>query len=397
MPGRVRINHPNVGADTGHMAQTTQDPTTHEQAVAVGMRDLDVDTFIEALAMAGGTDLHLKVGAPPRVRISGELHPLNVGDLEDGDMYRLAREAMPPELWQEFHTGATHDVAFAYESGGAGRFRVACSRQRSSIELVLRRIPALPRLDSLGLADPVVKAAGLDSGLVLVAGPARSGKTTTLAALVAAVNATRRCHVVTIEDPVEYVFADELASVSQRSIGVDTDSVVDALRFASRQDPDVVCVSAMRGADDFDAVLDALAAGLVVLASLDADGVVAAAERILGWYSDTDRPRVRALMARHLRVATAQRLVPGTSDDRVAVAAEVLVDTREVAAVLRGGDVHELSGLMSDDGAHGMQTTEQALAALVLTGAVDPAVAAAVAPRRDALVAVLEPAGITMW
>lgn len=378
------------------MAQTTQDPATQTRAGSVGMRDLDVGTFIEALAMAGGTDLHLKVGAPPRVRISGDLHPLNVGDLEDGDMYRLAREAMPSELWHTFHTGEAHDVAFAYESS-AGRFRVACSRQRGSIELVLRRIPSLPRLDTLGLADPVVRAAGLDAGLVVVAGPARSGKTTTIAALVAAVNATRRCHVVTIEDPVEYVFDDDLASVSQRSVGVDAVSVCDALRFTSRQDPDVVCVSVVRDAAEFDAILDVLAAGVLVLASLDADGVVAAFDRILGWYGEADRPRVRAGLARHLRLATAQRLVPSSSGEAVVVAAEVLVDTREVASVLRLGDVHELAELMSDDGAHGMQTTEQALAARVLTGEVDAAVAAAAAPRRDALVAVLEPAGITMW
>ncbi|MFN8106043.1 MAG: ATPase, T2SS/T4P/T4SS family [Acidimicrobiia bacterium] len=361
------------------------------------MRDLDIGTFIEALAMAGGTDLHLKVGAPPRVRISGDLHPLNVGDLEDGDMYRLAREAMPPELWHSFHTGDVHDVAFAYESVTAGRFRVACSRQRGSIELVLRRIPSLPRLDALGLADPVVRVAGLDGGLVVVTGPARSGKTTTLAALVAAVNATRRCHVVTIEDPVEYVFGDDLASVSQRSVGVDAVSTGEAIRFTARQDPDVVCVSAVRNCVEFDAVLDVLAAGILVFVSLDADGVVPALERILGWYGDADRPRVRSGLSRHLRLATAQRLVPASSGEAMVVAAEILVDTREVASLLRGGDVHEFVELMSDDGAHGMQTMEQALAARVLTGEVDAMVAATAAPRRDALVAVLEPAGISMW
>lgn len=377
------------------MAQTTHDPQT--QAGAVGMRDLDVGTFVEALVMAGGTDLHLKVGSPPRVRIGGDLHPLNVGDLEDGDLYRLAREAMPPELWHTFHTGEVHDVAFAYQGGGSGRFRVACSRERGSIELVMRRIPPLARLESLGLADPVARAAGLDSGLVLVAGPARSGKTTTLAAIVGSLNSARRCHVVTIEDPVEYVFQDDLASVSQRSVGIDTASLVDGVEFAARQDPDVLYVSAARGAAAFDAVLDALAAGLLVLVAMDADGVTAALERILGWYDKAQRPRVRAELARHLRVATAQRLVPKAGGEGSVVVAEVLVDCGDVVAALRAGKTGRLDEIMSDDGAHGMQTTEQALAALVLTGDIDAATAAAVAPRRDALVAVLEPAGITMW
>lgn len=389
------FNPSNVPADTGRMAQTTHDP--HTQAGAVGMRDLDVGTFIEALVMAGGTDLHLKVGSPPRVRIGGDLHPLNVGDLEDGDLYRLAREAMPPELWHAFHTGEVNDVAFAYHAGGSGKFRVACSRERGSIELVLRRIPPLARLESLGIADPVVRAAGLTSGLVLVVGPARSGKTTTLAALVGAVNSSRRCHVVTIEDPVEYVFQDDLASVSQRSVGVDTASLVDGVVFAARQDPDVLYVSAVRGKAAFDTILDALAAGLLVLVALDGDGVTSALERILGWYDKTQRPRVRAELARHLRVATAQRLVSRVGADGVVVAGEVLVDSREVAAALRSGEIEQLDEVMSDDSAHGMQTLEQALAALVLTGDIEAATAAAAAPRRDALVAVLEPAGITMW
>lgn len=379
------------------MAQTTHDPATQARGGSVGMRDLDVGTFIEALAMAGGTDLHLKVGAPPRVRIAGELHPLNVGDLEDGDMYRLAREAMPPELWHAFHTGDAHDVVFAYESPATGRFRVACSRQRGSIELVLRRIPQLPRIDALGLPDPLVKAAGLASGLVLVAGPARSGKTTTLAALIETVNATRRCHVITVENPVEYVFGDELASVSQRSVGVDAGSVAETLGFTSRQDPDVVCVSEVQGAEDFAAVLDLIAAGLLVLVAVDADGVAAAVERILGWFPDADRPRVRADLGHHLRVATAQRLLPAAGGDGSAVAVEVLVGTRDVSSALSSGELGVLAELMADDGAHGMQTTEQALAALVLTGAVDAEVAAEAAPHSDALVEVLEPAGIKMW
>jgi len=369
----------------------TQDPGT------LGLRDLDIAMFAEALCMADGTDLHLKVGAPPRVRLDGELHPLNVASLEDGDMYRLARETMPPEMWTGFQTGQYGDVDFAHEVSGVGRFRVNCFRQRGTIELVLRRIPdEPPLLDRMGLPEAFAALVHRNAGLVLLTGPARSGKTTTMAAMVAAINRTRRVHVVTVEDPVEYVFTDDVASVSQRSLRSDAGTWDEALAAVLRQDPDVLCIGAIRDGATFDAALHAASAGILVLATLDAGGVIEALERVLGWFPQSQEQRVRRLLARHLLGVLAQRLLSKAGGEGRVAAAELLLGTPEIASVLGEGEIGSLGRLMAVDPDSGMQTLDQALSSLVLQGEVEASSAAAAASDHDDLAALLHPAGIPL-
>ena len=248
-----------------------QDRTTAKPApTAKPARTAGAEAYLRHLVEVAGSDLHLKAGGPAYVRVDGDLTAVHtLPPLAPADTERMARQLMPPDRWKAFEAGAESDFAYALEDGA--RFRVAAFRQLGKVGLVLRRVSAGgPSFDELGLPAAVRKLAEEHRGLVLVTGPTGSGKTTTTAAMIGHVNATRRCHIVTIEDPIEIIHGDDLALVDQREIGSDTGSFAAALRSAARQDPDVIFVGEMRDLETTSAALQAATTGHLVISTLHA-------------------------------------------------------------------------------------------------------------------------------
>ncbi|HTE69759.1 MAG TPA: PilT/PilU family type 4a pilus ATPase [Actinomycetes bacterium] len=223
--------------------------------------------WLEALVAARGSDLHLKAGSPPRIRVDGRLIAIDGPVLTPEMTENLLGEVIRPGLFEEFQR--CNEADFAYSVGGVGRFRVNAFRQRGSVGMVFRRVQAgALSIEALGLPPVIAQLAEHHRGLVLVTGPTGSGKTTTLAAMIDHVNANNAVHIVTIEDPIEVLHADKLAMVSQREVRVDTDDFTIAMRAAMRQDPDVILVGEIRDAETLKTALAAAETGHLVLSTL---------------------------------------------------------------------------------------------------------------------------------
>ncbi|MGA3148441.1 MAG: PilT/PilU family type 4a pilus ATPase, partial [Acidimicrobiales bacterium] len=232
------------------------------------MDKADLDRILVMLAELDGSDVHIKAGAPPRLRVAGALRTLDdEPSFTAEETLELAESIMQPAVLETFNR--LHEVDFAYSLPSTGRFRVNAYYQRSSVALAMRRVRSgAATVSELGLPEVVTRLAEEMRGLVLVTGPTGSGKTTTLAAMVNHINHTRSCHVVTIEDPVEYLHTDDLAAIDQREVGFDTDSFSSAMRVVLRQDPDVILVGEMRDTETVSAALTAAETGHLVFSTL---------------------------------------------------------------------------------------------------------------------------------
>lgn len=361
----------------------------------VALRDLDIATFLRAVRMTEGSDLHLKEGQPPMVRMDGDLCRLNAESLGQGDMYRFAREAMPEDLWEQFSGGQLFEIDFSYELPGEGRFRVNCFRQRGSVALVMRRIPDAPgSFTDLRLPDAVSRFVQAPRGLVLVTGPTGCGKSTTLAAIVDAINTSRAVHIVTIEDPIEYMHKDKRGSISQRELRLDTSCFASAMRSVLRQDPDVILVGEIRDAETMQAAILASETGHLVFSTLHTSDAAETVNRVIDLYPPHMERQARTALAHNLCGVLSQRLLSRADRSGRVVACELLVRTGLVAQLVTEGKVDDLYEVMARDDHDGMQTFDQALASLVLTGEVDVSSALGHATRPDDLRVILERAGI---
>jgi len=346
-------------------------------------RPVSVESLLRALVDSAGSDLHCKVGSPPRIRIDGRLRKLQVAALSAPDTERMAQEVIRGDLVEQF--ARTHEADFAYSVSGVGRFRVNAFRSRGSVGLVFRRVTigAIP-LDELGVASVVPALALEPRGLVLVTGPTGSGKTTTLAGMIDHINANREVHVITIEDPIEIVHADKLAMINQREVRVDTDDFQVAMRAAMRQDPDVILVGEMRDAETVKAALSAAETGHFVMSTLHTTNAQETVNRVIDFFAPHEQQQIRLAMASSLRGILCQRLVPRSDGQGRRVVMEVCVNTGRVAAAIADpAKTSMLTQLVAEGGYYGMQTFDQHLVALVHEGAVtvEGAVAASSNPH----------------
>ena len=295
----------------------------------------DLDRFLMLLAELDGSDLHIKAGAPPRMRIAGALRSLDdEPSFTAEETLALAESIMEPAILQTFHD--KHEVDFAYSLYGTGRFRVNAYYQRGSAALAMRRVRSgATSVSELGLPEVVTRLAEEMRGLVLVTGPTGSGKTTTLAAMIDHINHVRSCHIVTIEDPVEYLHTDDLAAIDQREVGFDTESFPSAMRVVLRQDPDVILVGEMRDMETVSAALTAAETGHLVFSTLHTINATETINRIVDFFPPHQQTQVRVSLAGSLKGIICQRLIP-TADgkSRVPVLELLVVNGRIQQAII---------------------------------------------------------------
>ncbi|MHB1487170.1 MAG: type IV pilus twitching motility protein PilT [Acidimicrobiales bacterium] len=331
-----------------------------------------LDACLAKLAKLGGSDLHVKVGSPPRVRVDGTLSVLDDEEpLTPADTTSMADAVMRPEIAEHF---AQHNEAdLAYAVPGLGRFRVNVFRQRGSVAMVLRRVVmSAARFEELGLPPVVAKLSDEQRGLVLVTGPTGSGKTTTLAAMVDHINRNRSCNIVTIEDPIEVLHKDQRASISQREIGFDTNSFATAMRAAMRQDPDVILVGEMRDIETVSAALSAAETGHLVLSTLHTIDATETVNRIVDFFPPYQQHQVRVALAGSLRGTLCQRLVPRSDGMGRAVAMEAMVTNGRIQqCILDPALTENIREIITDGDYYGMQTFDQSLFTLYEKGAID--------------------------
>ncbi len=337
----------------------------------------DIDAALRTLVEQEGSDLHVKVPAPPLTRVHGELAPLpGVEPLEGEDTDAALRQILTdPRLLEEFEREG--EVDFAYSIPGLSRFRVNAFRQRGSVSIACRAIPFQVRtIEDLGLPPAIRRLADEQRGIVLLTGTTGSGKSTTLAAMVDHINSTRARHVITLEDPIEYLHRDKLSIVNQREVGSDTESFARAMRRVLRQDPDVILIGEMRDEETVRTALAAAETGHLVLSTLHTLDATETVNRIIDFFPPHLQQQARVMLAATLRGAVGQRLVLRSGGrGRVAVC-EVLVSTGRVQdLILNPQETGRLTEVIGEGEYYGMQTFDQALLGHVMEGTVDEATA----------------------
>jgi len=331
---------------------------------------LELDDLLDRALRQRGSDLHLTVGAPPMVRVQGDLRPLEgAGALGGEELRRMVLELFSPRQRERFL--ADGELSTSHSVPGRGRFRVAAFVQRDSVGAVLRLVPGqIPSPEDLGLPDEVIEWSDHRRGLVLVCGQHGSGLSTTLAALVDRINRSRPWHILTVEDPVEFLHAHGAGLVNQREVGEDTATFETGLRYALRQDPDVIVAGELPDLATIRLALGAAETGHLVLATLRTVDAVQTVERIVDVFPVEQQPQARVQLAATLRGIVVQQLVPAL-DGGLVLATEVLLPTPSVVACIKAGDSGNLTKALAGGLANGMSTMDQSLADLVQDGLVD--------------------------
>lgn len=328
-----------------------------------------IDPWLQALWNEGGTDLLLSGGSAPRIRVTGKLRPLEGVPILSGDEIRaVALDLLTPSQKDTFEEML--DVDFSFSWGDKARIRGSVFTQRGQTALALRVIPTkIPTFEELGLPWAADWVAEQPRGFVLVTGPTGSGKSTTLASIVNKINETRACHILTIEDPVEYVHFHKTSAVSQREVGLDSPSFDRALRSALREDPDVLLIGEMRDIDSIQIALTMAETGHLVFATLHTNDAPQAIDRIIDVFPAWRQEQTRVQLASSLAAIIAQRLIPRIDGGMVA-AYEVLIATNPVRNLIREGRTNQLQNVMFTNTQEGMQTLESSLAKLVVNGVI---------------------------
>jgi twitching motility protein PilT len=321
------------------------------------------DVMLETMHK-GASDLHLTAGSPPLIRIRGQLTPLDTPILTP----QAVREVVYSILTDEQRKRLENDwqIDFAYSLPGAARFRVNAYFQRASIGAAFRLIPSdMPRLDSLGLPPVLRDFTRKPRGFVLVTGPTGSGKSTTLAAMLDVINEERHEHIMTIEDPIEFLHKHKNCIVNQRELGADAKSFGLALKAALRQDPDVILVGEMRDLETISTALTAAETGHLVFATLHTQDTAQTVDRIVDVFPPEQQQQVRVQLSVALQGIVTQQLLPTTDGKGRAVGTEILVPTPAVRNLIREGKTHQIYSALQTGGTHGMQTMDASLADLV--------------------------------
>ncbi len=342
----------------------------------------EIDRLFDQLLSMKGSDLHLGIGYPPLARARGELVPMRDEIVERAEIERLLFEIVNEKQHRQITDELDLDFAYAY--GDKARFRANYFYRMTGLGAVFRTIPTkVLTLADLNTPDAVRKMAEKRSGLVLVTGPTGSGKSTTLAGMINYINETRPCHILTVEDPVEFVHQPKKAQITHREVGPHVSSFATAIRSAGREDPNVILIGELRNNETMKLALQLASFGVLVFATVHTNSAPATIDRIINSFPAEEQPQVRGMLAEGLAGIVAQQLLK-TADGRRIAALEILVGNSAIAALIREGKSFQIPSIMQGGQAVGMQTMDMALERLVLQKVVDPEVALEKSSDREA-------------
>jgi twitching motility protein PilT len=321
---------------------------------------MELEELLKKMAFSNASDLYIKVGRPPVMRVDGKLYPMKATMLKMDDIEEIAKKLMVDEQRAQFER--TWEMDLAYGLSGVGRFRVNVFKQRGTTGMVLRlvRRPTLS-FEELTLPPVVQELSELPRGLVLVTGTTGSGKSTCLASMLNHINNTRKCHIMTVEDPIEFVHEDNMSIINQREIGLDTISFAEALRHVLRQSPDVIMIGEMRDLETISTAISAAETGHLVFSTLHTIDATTTIERIINYFPSYLQQQIRLELALCLRGVISLRLLPKASGVGRVPAVEVMVVTPTIKKLLLEGKTTELSSYIEQGEYYGMQTFNQAL------------------------------------
>ena len=325
--------------------------------------------LLTAAVAQGAADVHLKLGQPPIFRIHSDLVTQNFQPLTADQLVAIAQDLIPPHIRPQYE--AHHEADFSHQEEGVGRFRATVFNTQLVPAFALRYVKtSIPSFAALGLPPILQKIALTPRGIVLATGSTGSGKSTTLAALVECINQSLTRRIITIEDPVEFLFTDARSVISQREVGLDTPSFNAGLRHVLRQDPDIIMIGEMRDAESFSAALQASETGHLIFSTLHTDTAGQAVMRILNFFPPDQRDQIRMSLATNLQAVVCQRLVPANKGG-VMPAVEIMLNTPTVRKMMEKNSLEKLPAAIETGGEDGMQTFNQALYALIKAGTVN--------------------------
>ncbi len=325
-----------------------------------------IDRFLRLMADRGASDFHLTVGRPPMVRTSGSMESIRYRMISEVDFRELLEPITAPALWTTFLE--TGDIDFSYEIPGVSRYRVNLFRQQRGSGAVFRVIPTkIMTIDQLGLPEQVRRIAAIRSGLVLVTGPTGSGKSTTLAAIIDLINENRSLHIITIEDPIEFVHPNKKCLVHQREIGTHAKSFAEALKAAGREDPDLILVGEMRDLDTISMALSAAEKGTLVFGTLHTNNAAKTMDRIISVFPAAEQEGIRNVLGETTRAVLAQQLLPKVGGGRVA-ALEILFSSPAIGNMIREGKTPQITSAIQTGVREGMIDMDSSIRKLYTDG-----------------------------
>jgi len=339
---------------------------------------VNINKLLEYSLDSGASDLHLSVGSVPMVRINGTMRPLDMDPLLEDDMESIIPQVMDEDQIQVFQE--KKEIDFSASLDGKGRFRVNFFNQVKGLAGVFRTIPEVVKdSEELGIPPVLMNLALLDRGLVLLTGPTGSGKSTTLAAMVDHINIKRKCHIITIEDPVEYYHYTKESLINQRELGANTHSFANAMRAALREDPDVILVGEMRDLETISLALTAAETGHLVLSTLHTSSAVKTIDRIIDIFPPGQKGQIRSMLSESLEAVIAQKLLL-TKDGKSRVpACEVMIATTAIRNLIREDRIYQIPSIIQSGGVEGMQSLDQDLQRLVTQGSIERKTAKSIA------------------
>ncbi len=331
------------------------------------MEEFNVVEFLKQAVAIGASDIHLHVGEYPSVRRDGKIIKIDMPTLTDEDIQKACLELAPQHLKDKIIS--TLDMDFAYEIKGVARFRVNVSRQLAKCAIAIRTIPYnIKKLQDLYLPETINQFTELDNGLVLVTGPTGSGKSTTMASMLEHINTTYQKHIITIEDPVEFIFNNKKSIISQRQLLVDTQSYSDGIKYALRQDPDVIFIGEIRDKETVSNALKAAETGHLVFATIHTNNAIQTVNRIINMFTPADRPFVRNQLAEILRGTVSQKLVPLASGVGRHPACEILVVTSTIKDFIEKNELEQIYDLVKKGSFNNMITLNMSLYSMLQRG-----------------------------